>query len=283
LGYHGSSQAQGAGDASKEACSDAYVANQKLRKDGKLTQAREQLLICAQDSCPEAVKTDCVRWLADLEQNTPTLVVAAKGKDGKDTVDVSVFVDGTKVADQLDGRPLPIDPGAHVLRFEHAGAPPVEQKVVIQQGAKNRSLEISFAPVAPGPAPDPGGKPDAEWERPQPVATYVLWGLSLVGFGMFAGFGIVGKNEADDLDKECGENAPPPQQRTCTDDQINGVKTKLIVADVSLGVGIAAFAAGLAFLLYNRLSDPPEAAAAGVRVDGGPLCGGAWGGVAVDF
>lgn len=286
VGHPVSSFAQGA----KEQCTDAYVSNQRLRKDGKLKRAREQLLICAQESCPEELKADCVRWLNELEQNLPTFVVAAKGKDGNDTVDVAVFVDGEKVVDKLDGRPIPIDPGAHTLRFEHGSAAPVEQQVVIQQGVKNRSVEISFSPRGVGQAasngtakPPPVGGAEPEWERPHPVATYVLWSVSLVGFGLFAGFGIKGKNEADKLDTLCGENAPPGMQRTCTDEQISSVRTKLIVADVSLGVGIAAFTVGLGLLLYNRLSPPPETTPSAVRVNVGPTHGGAWGGLAVVF
>ena len=43
--------------------------------------------------------------LSELERNLPTIVVAAKGPDGKDTVTVHVQVDGELVAESLGGKP----------------------------------------------------------------------------------------------------------------------------------------------------------------------------------
>jgi len=263
----------------KTSCADSYVSNQKLRRQGKLSAARDQLLICAQAGCPGSIQSDCVRWLAELNSNLPTFVVAAQGSNGADLVDVRVFVDGRKVADQLDGRSLPIDPGVHKLRFEHDTLAPIEKQVVIQQGMKNRSISVQFqavavatpapgaptaaptsgapppgAPVAPAPD-DPG--PDDSVDKPIPVAVIVVLGvLSAGAFAAFAGLGITGKNEADDLDVRCGQSARDPEDRgSCDPADVDNVRTKLIVADVSLGVGIASFVVGLSLLLYNELGD----------------------------
>lgn len=269
----------------KDACTDAYVANQKLRKDGKLSLARDQLLICAQEACPGPIKADCARWLSEVDQNLPTIVVDAKGRDGNDTVDVRVFVDGNKVAEQLDGRPLTIDPGAHTLRFEHDGAAAIEQKVVVQQGVKNRTVSVSFSSTtAPTPVPtaDPTQKPPEDDGPPVPWAVVAVVGvLSLGAFASFAGFGITGKNDADELDRTCGENAEDPALRkTCTDEQISDVRTKLIVADVSLGVGIAAAVVTIGLLIWNVTAQSSSAAA---RVYVGPTAGGAYGGLDLRF
>src|SRR5262245_60675118 len=270
----------------KTACTDSYVANQKLRREGKLTLAREQLLECAQESCPGAIKADCARWLGELEQNIPTIVIDAKGRDGKDTVAVRVFVDGDKVADQLDGRPIPIDPGAHTLRFEHDGANAVEQAVVVQQGSKNRSVSVSFAPAATAD-PEPGGAnqpPPTNGDDGPPVhwaAVAVVGALSLGAFGCFIGFGVTGKNDADELDRTCGENAEDPNLRkTCTDEQIDAVRTKLIVADVSLGVGIAAAAVAIGLLVWNVTAGSSSSA---VNVELGPTVSDDYGSVNVRF
>jgi hypothetical protein len=258
----------------KTSCADSYVANQKLRRHGKLSAARDHLLICAQQGCPGSIQSDCVRWLAELKANLPTFVVAAQGSNGSDLVNVRVFVDGRKVADQLDGRPLPIDPGVHKLRFEHDTLAPVEKQVVIQQGMKNRAISVQFqavavatsAPGAPTAAPPPGAPvapaphdpgPDDSADKPIPVAVIVVLAvLSAGAFATFAGLGITGKNEADDLDVRCGQSANDPEDRgTCDPVDVDNVRTKLIVADVSLGVGIASFAVGLSLLLYNELGD----------------------------
>jgi hypothetical protein len=105
--------------------------------------------------------------------------------------------------------------------------------------------------------------------------------LSLGAFGTFAGFGITGKNDADELDRTCGENAADPTRRkTCTDDQIDAVRTKLIVADVSLGVGIAAAAVAIGLLIWNVTAESSSTAA---RVYLGPTVGGGYGGLDLRF
>src|SRR5262249_35423111 len=45
-----------AGADDKKACADAYVKAQRLRQDAKLRAARDQLLICAMDSCPSSLR-----------------------------------------------------------------------------------------------------------------------------------------------------------------------------------------------------------------------------------
>jgi hypothetical protein len=271
----------------KQACTDAYVANQKLRKDGKLTLAREQLLLCAQEACPGPIKADCVKWLGDLEQNIPTVVIDAKDREGRDTTAVRVLVDGQKVAEKLDGRPLAIDPGEHTLRFEYDGADPIEQRIVVQQGAKNRSMSVSFA-TASATVPEPAKNGDTPTPATPDDGPPVHWAvvavigvLSLGAFATFAGFGVTGKQDADELDRTCGENAEDPNlRRTCTDEQIEDVRTKLIVADVMLGVGVATAAVAIGLLIWNVAADSSSTA---VEVHLAPTVGGAYGGVGLRF
>jgi hypothetical protein len=269
-------------DDSKAACTAAYVQNQKLRKDGKLAEAHGALITCAQEGCPKAIKADCVRWLADLEQSIPTLVIDAKGVDGNDTTEVTVYVDGNKLAEGLDGRPLPIDPGAHQLRFEHGDAPPIEQQIVVQEGVKNRRVTVSFEPDAPEPPRDqkedraPDGGPAVPW--PAVVAVGVV---SLAGFGLFAGFGITGQNRYDELDRSCGANAADPALRqSCSEEDVDALRTHLLIADVSLVVGGVAAAVTVGLIVWNVTSDDDSASA---RVYLGPAPGGARGGVDVRF
>ena len=266
--------------ANKQACLDAYEANQQLRKEGKLVEARSELLVCVQQTCPDFVRPDCEKWLGEVERQLPTVVFAAK-EAGRDITDVRVFVDGVEVAGGIDGRAISINPGPHQLRFEHTGAEPKTMDVVIAQAMKDRVITVSFGadPAAPvpgtGPAPNPG--PDRPADRGQPVAAYILGGLSLAAFASFAAFGVVGKNEADELNARC-----EMEGEVCTEDEIDSARTKLIVADVSLGVGIGLFAVGLGLFIYHFASEPDTDATA-VRVDFGPTQGGAAGMVTVPF
>jgi len=48
--------------------------------------------------------------------------VRAEDTTGADTLAVRVTIDGQLLAETLDGKAVPIDPGEHVVRFELAGA-----------------------------------------------------------------------------------------------------------------------------------------------------------------
>ena len=263
-----------------QACLKSYDDSQPLRQAGRLVAARQELLRCSQEICPSAVKSDCLPWLAEVERSLPSIVVAAKDTHGQDTANVRVLIDAALAAPTLDGRPIALDPGTHHLRFELAGAPAIEQDIVVQVGVKNRPVEVSFGPKAPGSgslggaAGPAAGEPSAE--RGEPVAGYVLTGFGVLGLGSFALFGLLGKGEADTYQETC---APT---KTCNEDDVAATRTKLIVADVSLGVGVAALGVGIALILYNKLSDPDQAAPS-ARIDFGPLPGGAAGAFALPF
>jgi hypothetical protein len=278
-----------AAEPSSEACTSAYESNQQLRKDGKLVAAREPLLLCVQQACPDFVRPDCEKWLAEVERQTPTIVFAAKSADGRDLVDVRVFVDGVERTDSLDGRALGVDPGPHKLRFEHGDGPPREMSVVLAQGVKDRVVTVSFAgpepgpsagpaPLDPAPSPTSAPAPDrGEVDRGQPILAYVFGGLGLGGFAAFAALGIIGRNEASDLDELCAQDDPG-----CTQEAIDSTRTKLVAADVSLGIGAGLLGVGIGLFIYHFVSEP-ETPAAAWRIDANPLPGGGFGSLSVPF
>src|SRR5262249_31644370 len=95
--------------AGKRECAQSYVDAQKLMKGGALRKAREQLAICTRDECLAAVKKDCAAWLEQVTSSIPTIVVEAKGPDGKDTLDVKLTVDNEVVAERLDARAIELE------------------------------------------------------------------------------------------------------------------------------------------------------------------------------
>jgi hypothetical protein len=153
-----------AGD--KEQCAAAYSETQSLRDKGKLIQAREQARACSAAACAAFIVKDCAQWLAEIEAALPTVVFAAQGPSGADTTSVRVSIDGKVAAEALDGQAVALDPGPHKLRFETAGAEPIDLEVVARQGGKLRRVGVSFqtraalaadpaAPAAPASSPGP--------------------------------------------------------------------------------------------------------------------------------
>ncbi len=257
----------------REHCAGAADQAQQLRDEGKYRRAREQLLVCARDTCPVPIKRDCLDWLAQLETIAPTIVLSAK-EGTKDLSDVKVVVDGVPVTDHLDGKPFQMDLGKHTIKFEHAGQTK-EEDVIIGAGQKNRNIGVVFraaaepAPVAPRPA--------KERESGSLVPVLVVGGIGVVALGSFAIFGLSGKSDVNDLQSCKGH---------CSQSSVDKARTKLIIADISLGVGIIAL--GVATYMFVTRAPPPMAGdvktgLAAARFDVGPVTGGAAGSVSARF
>lgn len=215
----------------KEQCVDAYKANQKLRRDGALRAAREQLLVCAADPCPPVLQADCIPWLKEVDELMPSVVVHAQ-IGGVDTADVRVVVDGVELTRKLDGRPLDVDPGEHTFVFEHPGSPAVEQRVLVVERQKARLLEVVLPEVArPAAATRP-----AATTRPVPALSIVLGGAAVGALAAGAVFGTIGLVERGDL----GACKP-----TCAAHDIDVTRRKFLVADIAFAAGALAASAAL--------------------------------------
>ncbi|MGZ5969407.1 MAG: hypothetical protein ACXWP4_17160, partial [Polyangiales bacterium] len=181
----------------KKACATASEKAQSLRSEGKMIAARELLLVCARDVCPTVVRKDCSRWVAEVDEALPTIVVAAKDEAGHDVTEAKVFVDDQLFADSLDGKAQPIDPGAHVVRLERQGKQ-ITEKVLVREGEKNRIVLIHL-----GPPPKPVDSTPPPPARTIPAETWIFGGIGVVGLVGFVGFGLSAKSQASDLRSSC--------------------------------------------------------------------------------
>lgn len=129
---------------SREACIAASESAEPLRKAGKLLTARKNLLVCIAQECPKVLRDDCTEQLVALENALPSIVFSAKGPSGEDLAAVRVAMDGAPLLPRLDGSAVPVDPGEHTFVFEAEGFPTVTKKLVIAQGAKNRSETVAI-------------------------------------------------------------------------------------------------------------------------------------------
>ncbi|WP_394848283.1 hypothetical protein LZC95_12575 [Pendulispora brunnea] len=251
----GNAHAKPKGDPLKQKCIDDAEAGQTLRDEGKLGAARERFVECANPSCPGAVAKECRAWLADVEARIPTVVISAVDAAGNDLVDVKVSVDGRPWLERLTGAETAIDPGPHRFRLEAAGAEPVEEALVVAERQKGRVLRAKFG--RPASAAPVEKTPEA------PVAAYVVGGVGVAALASFAFFGLKGLSDYNHLKDTCDPN--------CSTSDTDAVKTKFLVADVSLGVGVVAL--GVATYLFlshpGKSSSPSQATLT-------PLRGGGW-------
>ncbi len=218
--------------ADKETCVSAYDQGQRAKLHGELLKAREQLAICARQSCPAPLTTECVQWLDDVNRVMPSIVIAVRGKDGGDLTRVRVTADGRALTDHLDGRPIEMDPGEHLLQFEAPGEDVPEQRVLVIEGQKARPV-VAAARVPP-PVPP-------VVVRPMPVAGWIAGGLAVAALGTFGVFAITGASDYGALPScKCGSSS-------------SWDRTEFVVADVALGIGIAALAV-TAIIFFTRPS-----------------------------
>lgn len=264
---------------SKKECAAAYEETQALRKEGRLGDAQRRALVCTQVACPDVVKQDCTRWLGEIETNQPTVVFEAFDAGGAETAAVEVSVDGVLLKDRLDGKSVSVDPGERLFRYrltDRSGTA-METKVVVREGEKNRKLTVRFAaPSASADGGDGGGAADGDaadaGSGGVPTLAWVLGGVGVVGIGAFATFGILALGEKSDREAPVAEGGCAPN---CSDEDVSSVRTKLVLADVSLGVGVAALGVATYLFLASRSEAAPPSQSA-LRVQGGATRGGGW-------
>ena len=259
--------------AEKKGCVNAYEGAQRARKVGHLVESRGELVACGGDQCPAVVRSECIRWLEEVDRSLPSIVVSAKDASGRDTMLVRVTVDGRPFLERLDGKSSVIDPGPHALRFELPGATPVEQQVVVNQGEKNRPIVVSFepdqAPATPVPVAREHTAPlPADASSGPSALPYVVGAIGVVGIGAFAAFALAGKAGEHELrDRGC---AP-----LCDRGEVDAVRHKYLIADISLGVGVVALGAAAYLLLSGDHTPAASTTAARPALDLGPVAGGA--------
>ncbi len=233
-------------DDNKAECAQAYAQTQRLRQAGKLGEALQQAVFCAQSSCPELLLADCTRWVSEIEAGLPTIVLDARDPEGRPLADVRVSVDGKPLLDRLDGRALAIDPGEHLFRFERAGSV-VERRAVVVEGSKAQHIAAQFAAMpasaVPSAEPPPTSAPAI------PAAAWVAGGVALLGGAGFAVFGLSGNAKYDDLNSECSPR--------CSDDDLAAMRRDWLIADISGGVGLVSLGLAAFFVLSAPGDAPP--------------------------
>jgi hypothetical protein len=262
------------------ACIDASEKSLALRKNGKLHAALQQLAACADASCPDEVKSECSRRIAEIDAAMPTLILAAKDGSGDDLYDVKVTMDGAPLASSLDGRSMAIDPGEHAFTFEAAGQPPLEKNLVLREGEKDRREVVTIGPVPPTPQPAPTGStpalaaqapPEPSFWTTQRTLAVVTGGLGVVGLGLgawFGGFAVSAQNREKSDCPAAGCSGYAQAQ-----EDYNTAKTDATASTVSLIAGGALAAAGTVLWLTApapvRVAPAVGTSAVGLTVVGG--------------
>jgi hypothetical protein len=152
----------------KQMCIAAAEQGQSQRDDGQYRAARDSFLKCTNEKCPRVIVQSCTKWLRELDESAPTIVLGAKDDQGNDLNDVKVTFDGAPFATTLTGKPMEADAGEHVVRFEREGSIPVEQKLLLRAGERARVVSVTLLPVPVPRDADASASETEEAEAPPP-------------------------------------------------------------------------------------------------------------------
>jgi hypothetical protein len=231
----------------KKECVEASTIGQTRRDEEKLLEAREKMLLCARDQCPSVVRSHCARWLTDIEAQIPSVVVRVLDADGSDRVDAKATMDGKPL--NLDGKPVMVDPGEHVIAVEAPDAPRKEQKVLLVDREKSRLLNIQLPSKKKADAAVVNASATPTPARRIPTGAWIVGGVGLAGLASAAYFGLAARKQLDVLKNGCSPD--------CTDAQTKPGRTDAVIADVSLGVGLAGVVGALLWVAFA----PPSGSA----------------------
>lgn len=243
----------------KAVCVDAHAWGQELRNRGRLREAADTLAVCARSLCPTVVSKECEAWRVEVEQRIPTVLLSVVDGAGKAVSDVTVFLDGAQLSKGTWEHPIRLDPGERVFRFIHGGQV-IERGLLVRVGERNRTLKVAFGGVYGSIEPkteeaEPSEPADTTADRvvsdPGPDSSSPSWqqpvGFGLVGAGTLGlvsalYFGLSAQSQEADLKDSCAPSCPSAD--------VESMRQKYLISDVSLGLGILSGAIG-GWLLWS--------------------------------
>jgi hypothetical protein len=232
---------QGAAPSAGDTCVMAYEQAQQNQRARRLLQARADLQLC-QRVCPSMLTLDCDRWLGEVTGAIPTVILYAMDPQGRSLSAVRVLLDGAPLVESLDGAQVEVDPGEHTFTFEDRRGSRTETRVAVNASERAQTISVRLDDIAPGPLGNP------------PTASWVLGGVALGALAIGGVLAIKGHVDRGDLESSC---AP-----SCSEDDVDTVRTEWAVAGVAAGVGAAA---GIAALVVWAADGAPSAQTSGAR------------------
>ncbi len=248
-------------------CLGAAESSLKLKTEHKLKAARAQLLICSSQACPGEVRQECMKRIAEVNEASATIVLAAKDGAGRELSSVKVSIDGVQVTDHLDGSALPVDPGSHEFKFEVAGQPPVTQTIILHEGEKDRRETVNMgggAPLPPtprgneetGPGPTAGAPPPEADGSTQRLLGIVAGGVGVAGLAVGSIFGLLASSAWSNAKKDC-PNAPVCGSQKPIEERSSAL-TAATISTVGFIAGGVLAGAGVVLFLTAPKSGAPQ-------------------------
>jgi len=253
---------------SKAECVAAHETGQRMLKAEKLRKALRYLNQCAVDECPALLSKECAAWRDAVSADLPTVSVRAIVSDGTSVEMRTVLIDG-ELVESFDSHA--VDPGQHTVIVTSGDGRLGSTLFAAKRGARGIPVVVQIPgppPIARPPSAS-AAQPPAFQQPPKKVIEYVpvgtriapsaapyAWGFAATGvaaLATFAWFGLAGRSKERDMDRDC---AP-----FCAQSELDAMHRDYVVADISLGIGVAALGATVWIIHAYREQDRPAAPA----------------------
>jgi len=215
-----------------ERCVTQHDSAKQLRAAEHWLEARSALTACATDRCPLAINADCRVWLDELNRELPTLLIFAEAEDGLSRP-LRVELDGQPLTLSEPPAPIELVPGPHRLRVTFSGHREIERNFELKRGEKNHVERVRVPPLpVPKSAQHVSVQPvPPAAARPVPTLTYLFSAGALGAFGSSTAWLVSALREHNEARATCAPTCLPPVRKS--------IEKRLILADVSAGVGIS--------------------------------------------
>lgn len=226
-------------------CVDAHERAQVERLEGHLLAARAELDRCSVDTCPAAIRRDCLGWKVELATAIPTVVIETLLDDKPASV-AEVRIDDAPLGSFVPGLRLSLDPGPHRALVRLTNGAEREVRFELRQGEQNRVVVVEFVTSAVLPSPQ---EERVEAFRPVPLVTWILLGSTLVGAGVGIAFGADAISQRNAAEADC---AP-----LCSSSISDSVRASAVTSDIGwIVAGASAVGATVTFVLRPTIERP---------------------------
>lgn len=234
----------GAETPTLDTCIESAEAAQLALGKSKLQQAREHAGRCIASSCPGQLRRDCAEFMTRIDAAMPSIVMSVQSTSGVDLTDAKVRLDDVVIAS--NGSAVEVDPGVHRLVVEAKGYTSARQTVTVRSAEKHRLINVRLVGDAPQKSSETRSPAVGTW-----VAAGALAVVAVAGAAVFAGFGLAGRQEREELSRECGPD--------CSHERRATMRQQFLIADIGLVSGIVGLVASPAVLLFGprKQSAPP--------------------------
>lgn len=227
-------------------CATAFEQTQRLQQKNELMSALEQANRCARPTCPKLLKSECSKWVSEIQPKLPTIVVRVKASDGCEKTDAKVDVSGAfKRGTENDADEIRVDPGSHEITATDPVSGRTKTTTINFAPGEHRDVDIDFA--EPDAVCGKSVKKPKPPPRKIPMPSIILGAAGAAFLTTGVVVGLIGSSKRSDLD------ACKPD---CTQEQIDHVQGFFTAGDVLGIVGLVGI--GAAVVTYFVLQPPKD-------------------------